>query len=104
MKVKKGDTVVVLSGKDKGKTGTIIRAFPKKAKVLVDGINVVKRHQKSRRRGSQGQIIEKPMPIHASNVGLKGKGGKPVRVGYSVEGAGAKAKKVRVARPSGDKI
>jgi len=104
MKIKKGDTVIVIAGKDKGKTGTVTRTLPKSEQVLIDGVNMVKRHQRTRRRGSQGQIIEKPMPIHVSNVALTGTDGKPVRVGYTIEGEGAKAKKVRVARPSGEKI
>lgn len=105
MKIKKGDTVVVTAGKDRGKEGKVIRSFPKKAEVLVEGVHIVTRHQKSKRRGSQGQIISKPMPIPSSNVSLKDpKTGKPVRVGYKMEGEGDKAKKVRVARPSGAKI
>ncbi len=105
MKIKKGDTVVITTGKDRGKSGTVIRAFPKKHEVLVEGMNMVTRHQKSKRRGSQGQIVTKPMPIPAANVGIKdAKTGKAVRVGYIVEGEGEKAKKVRVARPTGAKI
>jgi large subunit ribosomal protein L24 len=105
MKIKKGDTIIVTAGKDKGKEGVIARSFPKRMEVLVDGINIVKRHKKATRRGSQGQIVAKPMPISVSNVALKdAKTGKPVRVGYKVEGEGDKAKKVRVARPSGVKI
>jgi large subunit ribosomal protein L24 len=105
MKIKKGDTVVVIAGKDRGKTGTVVRSFPKKHEVLVEGVHVVTRHQKSKRRGSVGQIVTKPMPIPASNVALKdGKTGKPVRVGYKIEGAGKDAKKVRIARQGGAKI
>lgn len=105
MKIKKGDTVVVTAGKDRGKSGTVLRSFPKKHEVLVEGVHVVSRNQKSKRRGSQGQIVTKPMPIPSSNVALKDpKTGKPVRVGYKMEGEGDKAKKVRVARPSGVKI
>lgn len=105
MKIKKGDTVIVTTGKDRGKSGTVIRAFPKRHEVLVEGVRTVTRHQKSKRRGSQGQIVTKPMPIPVSNVAFKdGKTGKPVRIGYKVEGEGEKAKKVRIARPSGEKI
>lgn len=105
MKIKKGDTVIVTTGKDKGKEGTIVRSFPKQNKVLVEGVHVVHRHQKSKRRGSQGQIVEKPMPIAVSNVAFKdAKTGKPTRVGYIVEGEGKSAKKVRVTRKSGAKI
>lgn len=104
MKIKKGDKIVVLSGKDKGKTGTVTRAFPQTGKVVIDGINVATRHQKSRRTRSQGQIIEKPMPIDVSNVAIAGEKDKPVRVGYTIEKEGDKSKKVRVMRPSGKKI
>ncbi len=104
MKIQKGDTVVVTTGKDKGKEGKVVRAYPKKGEVLIEGVNVKHKHQRSTKRGSQGQIVERPMPIDVSNVSIKGKGGKPVRVGYSVEGEGDKKKKVRVARPSGEKI
>ena len=104
MKIKKGDTVVVTTGKDKGKTGTVLRAFPKKQEVLVEGVSLVTRHQKAKRRGSVGQIITKSMPIKVANVAYAGKGGKPARIGYVLEGEGATAKKVRVLRPTGEKI
>lgn len=67
MKIKKGDKVVVIAGKERGKTGVVMRAFPKKNQVLLEDINVVKRHRKAV-RGGKGQIIEKPVPIHVSNV------------------------------------
>jgi large subunit ribosomal protein L24 len=105
MKIKKGDIVVVTTGKDRGKEGNPPRAFPKKNQVLVEGVAIVSRHQKSRRRGSQGQIVTKPMPLPVANVGLKdSKTGKPVRVGYIKEGTGKEAKKIRVTRPNGTKI
>ena len=103
MKIRKGDTVKVLSGKDKGKTGTVLTALPKLESVLIEGIQVVKKHQKNRRSRSQGQIIEKSMPIHVSNVALM-EGDKTVRVGYSFEGEGDKRTKVRISRSSGKKI
>lgn len=68
MKIKKNDNIIVISGKDKGKKGKVIKALPKLDKVVVEGINVVKKHQKPRQAGKPGQIIEKPMPIHVSNV------------------------------------
>jgi large subunit ribosomal protein L24 len=103
MKIKKGDTVMVIAGKDKGKTGTVTDTLPKSDQVLVEGVNVVTRHQKNRRTRSQGQIIEKSMPVHVSNVAvLEGK--KPVRVGYEVSTEGGKRTKTRVARPSGKKL
>lgn len=104
MKIKKGDKVVVISGKDKGKTGSILLALPKTEQVVIDGVHVVTRHQKSKRTRSQGQIIQKSMPIHVSNVALAGEKNKGVRVGYMVEKNGDKTKKVRVERPSGKKI
>ncbi len=105
MKIHKGDTVIVTTGKDRGKSGVVLRAFPKKHEVLVEGIFVVSRHKKSGKRGSQGQIVSKPMPVPVANVALKdAKSGKPVRLGYSIEGEGAQAKKVRVTRPGGVKV
>lgn len=105
MKIKKGDTVIVLTGKDRGKEGKVLRTFPKKGEVLVDDVHVVTRHQKAKQRGSQGQMVHKPMPIPVANVGIKDpKTGKPARIGYITEGEGDKVKKVRVARPSGEKV
>ncbi len=103
MKIRKGDTVKVLAGKDKGKEGTILTTFPRKNLVLIEGINVVKKHEKGKRERSKGQIVEVSMPIDVSNVALL-EGDKPVRVGYQFEGEGEKRKKIRVARPSGKKI
>ena len=68
MKIKKDDKVIVLTGKDKGKTGSVTKAFPKENKVIVSGVNVLKVHQKARKGGEKGQIIDKTMPIHVSNV------------------------------------
>jgi large subunit ribosomal protein L24 len=103
MKIKQGDTVKVIAGKDKGKTGTILTVLKAKEQVVIEGVNVVKRHQKNKRARSQGQIVEKSMPIHVSNVSLL-EGEKTVRVGYRIEGEGDAKKKVRIARPSGKKI
>jgi len=103
MKIRKGDTVLVTTGKDKGKTGAVLLTLRDKHQVVVEGINIVKRHKGNRRMRSQGQIVEKPMPIDVSNVALT-EGGKAVRVGYQFEGEGKKRKKVRVARPSGKKL
>lgn len=93
----------MLTGKERGKTGMVTAVLRATSQVLVEGLNIVKRHQKNRRTRSQGQIIEKSMPIHISNVALI-EDGKTVRVGYIFEGEGDKRKKVRVARPSGKKI
>lgn len=103
MKIRKGDTVKVIAGKDRRTIGTVLQVLPKLNAVLIEGVNVVKRHKKSRQTRSQGQIIEKSMPLHISNVALL-EGDKTVRVGYTFEGEGEKRKKVRVARPSGKKI
>lgn len=104
MKIKKGDIVIVRSGKDRGKEGKVLTAFPKKSEVLVEGVHVVTRHQKSRQRGTQGQLVHKPMPVPVSVVALKdAKTGKPSRVGYKVEGEGKTAKKVRITKKSGEK-
>lgn len=73
MHVKKGDAVVVLSGADKGKKGKVVRAMPKTGMVVVDGVNMKKKHQKSRREGKKGQVIEIAMPINASNIALESK-------------------------------
>lgn len=68
MHVKKGDKIIVVAGKDKGASGTVTRAFPKKDMILVEGVNKVKRHQRAKKGSSKGQILEKAMPIHVSNV------------------------------------
>ena len=68
MHVKKGDKVKVLTGQDRGKTGKVLRALPKRQLVVVEGVNLVKKHQRARKSNEQGQIVDKPMPIHASNV------------------------------------
>ncbi len=99
MKIKKGDNVIVIAGKDKGKTGTVLRALPVTDQVIIEGVNVATRHQKNRRMRSQGQIIEMSVPIHVSNVALV-EGKKAVRTGYKTEDG----KKVRVSRASGKKI
>ena len=100
MKLKKGDTVRVITGKDKGKEGVVDRVLPKEDKVIVTGVNTAARHQKARRANEQGGIIDRDMPIHASNVMLVHKG-KAVRVGYQVDKKGEKS---RIARPSGEVI
>jgi len=97
MKLKKDDKVIVITGKDKGKTGTIARVLPREGKILVTGINVAKVHVRARRSGEKGQIVEKNLPIQASNVSLVDpKTGKATRVGKKV----VDGKKVRVAKKS----
>ena len=100
MKLKKGDTVEVITGKDKGKQGEIAFVVPKTNTLIVNGINVASKHQKARRANEAGGIIEKDLPLDASNVMLVHKG-KKVRVGYQTKDDGTK---VRVARPSGEVI
>jgi len=79
LNLKTGDEVIVIAGKDKGKRGKIIQTFPKLNRVVVEGVNVAKRHLKSRKQGTTGQIVEFSMPIHASNIQLIGTDGKPLR-------------------------
>ncbi|MGX6446191.1 50S ribosomal protein L24 [Neobacillus sp. K501] len=95
MHVKKGDKVRVISGKDKGKTGVILAAYPKESRVLVEGVNIVKKHAKPSQVNPQGGILSFEAPIHVSNVmPIDPKSGNPTRVGYkTVDG-----KKVRVAK------
>lgn len=100
MKLKKGDTVRVITGKDKGKEGVIIRVMPSKDKVIVSGVNTAARHQKARRANEKAGIIDKDMPVHVSNVMLV-HGGKAVRVGYGTDSNG---NKVRVVRGTGEVI
>lgn len=101
MKIKKGDQVIVIAGRDKGKTGEVTKAMPKESKVLVSGINLVKRHTKPTQENAGG-IISKEAPIHVSNVALiDPKSGKATRVGIKVEKDGSK---VRVAKKSGEVI
>ncbi|MCT2536591.1 50S ribosomal protein L24 [Aquibacillus koreensis] len=101
MHVKKGDKVKVLSGKDKGKEGTVLAAYPKKERVLVEGVNVVKKHAKPSQENPQGGILNFEAPIHVSNVlPIDPKSGEPTRVGYEVRDG----KKVRIAKKSGEAL
>jgi large subunit ribosomal protein L24 len=106
MKVKKGDTVVVIAGKDKGAKGKVIKAFPDRDKVLVEGVGRVKKHtaQSANQRGAQsGGIVTQEAPIHVSNVMVVDADGKPTRVGMRDGGEG-EAKRVRVSRRTGKDI
>lgn len=99
LKIRKGDRVVVLTGKDKGKEGEVSRVFPDKGTVLVDGVNVVRKHQKPTSQTMQGGIIDKDMPIPVSNVAvISPDDGKPTRVGYRFEPDGTK---VRICKRTG---
>jgi large subunit ribosomal protein L24 len=96
-KIRKGDKVVVLTGKDKGRSGEVIQVMPKEDRAVVRGVNVVKRHQRQTQTQEAG-IINKEAPIHLSNIAIADpKDGKPTRVGFKIEGD----KKVRVAKRSG---
>ena len=98
MNLKKGDRVVVLSGKDRGREGVISRVFPKEGKVIVDGINIAKKHQKSTRATVQAGIIDREMPVDASNIAILSQG-RPSRVGFRIEDDG---RKVRIAKRTGE--
>jgi len=106
MKIKKGDHVVVVAGKDKGASGTVIAAYPDTQRVLVQGVNMVKKNQKVTHQGvrgaKEGGIVHQEAPIHVSNVQLVDpETNRPARVGYRIDEDG---KKVRVLRPSGKEI
>ena len=102
LSIKRGDTVMVISGQDKGKTGKIIAALPRESKVIVEGINIIKKHQKPRGIGQAGEIIEKEAPIFASKVMYYDANKKrPTRIGYKILKDG---KKVRVSKVSGEQI
>jgi len=101
MKIKKGDRVQVLQGKDRGKQGTVMRAIPAKNKVIVEGVNIAKKHQKPTRTTMQGGIIDKDMPLDVSNVAIVCPKDGPTRVGYRVSDNGEKA---RVCRKCGQEL
>ncbi|HEY5854431.1 MAG TPA: 50S ribosomal protein L24 [Aldersonia sp.] len=104
MKVHKGDTVLVISGKDKGAKGKVIQAYPARNKVLVEGVNRIKKHtavSANQRGASSGGIVTQEAPIHVSNVAVVDSDGKPTRVGYRIDENG---KKVRISRRNGKDI
>ena len=101
MKIKKGNTVLIISGKDRGKKGKILKVFPKESKILVEGINLKKKHQRPKKAGEKGQIVEIPTPIYVSNVKLIcPKCGKAVRVGFKF----IENKKFKVCKECGQEI
>ena len=103
-KIRKGDRVVVLTGKDKGRTGEVLNVQPKEDKALVRGVNMIRRHQKQS-QSQEGGIITKEAPIHLSNLAIADpKDGKPTRVGFKFVGEGDARKKVRIAKRSGVEI
>ena len=99
MNIRKGDNVIVISGKDKGKTGKIEKAFPKKNQVIIAQVNMHKKHQRPTKSGSKGQIIDKAFPVDVSNVMLE-EAGKPARIGFKMVGE----KKVRISKKTGKEI
>ena len=102
LKIRKGDRVRVLTGKDRGKEGDVMRAIPSAGKVIVDGVNVARKHQRPTRATQQGGIIDKDMPLPVANVALVCPScGKPTRVGYKVDASG---QKVRVCKKCGGEI
>ncbi len=99
MKIKKNDNVIVIAGKDKGKTSKVAKAFPKDNLIIVEGVNMKKKHERARKANSKGQIVEKAMPVHVSNVMLL-EGKKGVRAGKKEIGG----KNVRISRKTGKEI
>ena len=99
-KIKKGDRVVVLTGKDKGRQGNVLKVLPKDERVVVEGLNMVQRHTRPTQFDPQGGIKNKEASIHLSNVAIVDSKGKPTRVGFKIEGD----KKVRIAKTTGEVI
>ncbi len=104
MKIRKNDEVIVIAGNYKGQTGRVLQVFPAENKVLVEGVNVRKKHVRQSQQYPQGGIVSKEMPIHASNVALLDSDGNPTRVGFRFEEADGKLVKVRYAKSNGKKI
>lgn len=101
MKIKKGDTVLIISGKDRGKTGKVLKVFPEEEKILVENINLRKKHRRPRKAGEKGQIIEFPSPIWASNVKIVcPKCGKASRIGIKIN----ESRKYRICKKCGSEI
>jgi large subunit ribosomal protein L24 len=101
MKIKKDDQVLITSGKDKGKKGKVLEVFPRENKVVVEGVNIAKKHYRPRQQGEKGQMIEKPQPIDVSNIKLIcPKCGYPSRVGYRINGEA----KERICKKCGQAI
>lgn len=101
MKIKKSDIVLIISGKDKGKKGKVLKVLPKEEKIIVEGINLRKKHIRPKRSGEKGQVIEVPSPLHVSNVKLIcPKCGKAVRIGYRI----TNKKKFRICKKCGQDV
>jgi large subunit ribosomal protein L24 len=99
-KIKKGDRVILLTGKDKGRTGQVVKVLPKESRVVVAGLNIAQRHTKPTQADPNGGIKSKEASIHVSNVAIADSNGKPTRVGFRIDGD----KKVRVAKTTGEVI
>ena len=99
-KIKKGDRVILLTGKDKGRTGNVTKVMPKDSRVVISGLNMVQRHTRPSQGDPQGGIKHKEASVHVSNVAIVDSNGKPTRVGFKVEDG----KKVRVAKTTGESI
>ena len=99
-KIKKGDQVMILAGKDKGRTGSVLKVLPSDNRVVVEGLNMVQRHTRPSQSDPQGGIKHKEASIHLSNVAVVDSKGKPTRVGFKIEGD----KKVRIAKTTGEVI
>lgn len=105
MKIRKNDMVQVTAGNDRGKRGKVLKVFPEKQRVIVEGVNFILRHTKPNQQNQQGGIVKREGPIHVSNVMLiDPKSGKPTRVGHSVLNTAEGTKRVRVARVSNEMI
>lgn len=100
LKIKKGDNVVVLSGSSKGTQGSVLKVYPEKAKAIVEGVNVIKKHTKPNAQNPQGGIVETEAPIYVSKLALVDSSGKPTKVKYEVKDG----KKVRIAKKTGKEI
>lgn len=101
MKIKKGDTILVISGKDRGKTGKVVKAFPEEGKIIVENINLRKKHVRPKKEGEKGQVIEKPGPLNASNVKIICvKCGKASRLGYKI----VEGRKYRICKKCSQEI
>ncbi len=101
MKIKKGDNVLIIAGKDKGKKAKVLRSFPSNNLVLIEGVNIKKAHKRPKKQGEKGQVVEMPVPFHASKVQIIcSKCDKPTRIGYRIE----RDNKVRVCKKCGVEI
>jgi large subunit ribosomal protein L24 len=101
MYIKKNDKVIIIAGKDKGKEGKVLHIFREENRIIVEGVNVLKKHIKAKQQGKKGQVVEKAMPIDASNVALVNpKTKKPTRIGFEIKDG----KKIRISKKSGEEI